>query len=98
MSEREDSMEGNPNDVRLGDVFGDRDTRRPQRRLEVVNVEGGVASLRNLVTHRTTRVRLDRLAERTRNSHGYLRVSRAATPGTVGLDGVAQPSAPELRS
>jgi hypothetical protein len=66
----------NPHGVRLGDVFQDMDVGRPQRRLKVVEIEEGTARVLNTRTERMTRIRLDRLAKRSHNGHGYLLVER----------------------
>lgn len=78
--DRKVKVNDNPHDVRLGDVYEDLDLGRPMRRLKVVAIEDGQARLVNVKTERMTRVRLDRLAARTRNSHGYALIERAPEP------------------
>ena len=75
----------NPHDVRLGDIYQDMDTGRPQRLLKVVEIEDGAARLLNTKTERLTRVRLDRLGMRAfvKNSHGYMLVERAPADGSA---------------
>lgn len=91
---------GNPHDVRQGDIYKDMDTGRVQRflKVEAIEHEEGVAALVNTKTGRTTRVRLDRLAARTKNSHGYMLVERAEAEGQKQRSAEAQkPDGAEAR-